>query len=163
MQSIVFHATMIIKGVDQDGNKGEFTVYSIPQVTWAVFESVDPMPETIQKVWQRIFTEWLPATGYEIVHGPQLELYTPGDNSAKDYLNRKTVGLTLLCVRLFFMACPRGFEPPLPWSVAKCSIQLSHGHISCFSRLIVMTHGSCAHPNGKIYTNTNPEKNQHVF
>ena len=26
------------------------------------------------------------------------------------------------------LACPRGFEPPTPWSVAKCSIQLSYEH-----------------------------------
>ena len=26
------------------------------------------------------------------------------------------------------IACPRGFEPPTPWSVAKCSIQLSYEH-----------------------------------
>ena len=26
--------------------------------------------------------------------------------------------------------CARGFEPPTPWSVAKCSIQLSYAHIS---------------------------------
>ena len=25
--------------------------------------------------------------------------------------------------------CARGFEPPTPWSVAKCSIQLSYAHI----------------------------------
>ena len=27
------------------------------------------------------------------------------------------------------MTCVRGFEPPTPWSVAKCSIQLSYTHI----------------------------------
>ena len=29
----------------------------------------------------------------------------------------------------FFHTCARGFEPPTPWSVAKCSIQLSYAHI----------------------------------
>ncbi len=29
----------------------------------------------------------------------------------------------------FDLACVRGFEPPTPWSVAKCSIQLSYTHI----------------------------------
>ncbi len=33
---------------------------------------------------------------------------------------------------LSIYACARGFEPPTPWSVAKCSIQLSYAHIwSC--------------------------------
>ena len=28
-----------------------------------------------------------------------------------------------------YLTCVRGFEPPTPWSVAKCSIQLSYTHI----------------------------------
>ncbi len=31
-----------------------------------------------------------------------------------------------------FNARRRGFEPPTPWSVAKCSIQLSYHRICCF-------------------------------
>jgi len=43
------------------------------------------MPRAIQKVWERIFQEWLPATGFEHADGPELEVYLPGDPSAQDY------------------------------------------------------------------------------
>ena len=32
-------------------------------------------------------------------------------------------------IRFVLFTCMRGFEPPTPWSVAKCSIQLSYTHI----------------------------------
>ncbi len=57
----------------------------IPAATWAVFQSVGPMPGAIQAVWQRIFSEWFPATGYEHADGPELEVYPPGNGSDADY------------------------------------------------------------------------------
>lgn len=42
-----------------------FEEKEIPASTWAVFESIGPMPHAIQRVWDRIFSEWFPATGYE--------------------------------------------------------------------------------------------------
>ncbi len=57
----------------------------IPAATWAVFESVGPMPNAIQEVWNRIFSEWVPATGYEIADAPQLEVYPPGSGNSEDY------------------------------------------------------------------------------
>jgi len=57
----------------------------VPAQTWAVFESIGPMPEAIQRVWQRIFSEWFPATKYEHADAPELEAYLPGDPSADDY------------------------------------------------------------------------------
>lgn len=60
-------------------------VYDIPAATWAVFESIGPMPDAIQKVSERIYSEWFPATGYEQAEVPQLELYPEGDSNAEDY------------------------------------------------------------------------------
>lgn len=57
----------------------------IPAASWAVFTSVGPMPHAIQNVWQRIFQEWFPGTGYEHTGGPEFELYPPGDANAEDY------------------------------------------------------------------------------
>ncbi len=37
-----------------------------------------------------------------------------------------------IVLSLFYITCERGFEPPTPWSVAKCSIQLSYSHILNF-------------------------------
>ncbi len=44
----------------------------VPALTWAVFESVGPFPETLQNIWGRIYAEWFPSSGYEQVAGPEL-------------------------------------------------------------------------------------------
>jgi AraC family transcriptional regulator len=62
-----------------------FETRKVPAATWAVFTSVGPLPHAIQKVWQRIFQEWFPATGFEHAAAPELEVYLPGDPSAQDY------------------------------------------------------------------------------
>jgi AraC family transcriptional regulator len=50
----------------------EFDVLKVDASTWAVFESVGPFPETLQNVWGRIYSEWLPSSGYEVVEGPEI-------------------------------------------------------------------------------------------
>jgi len=57
----------------------------MPAATWAVFTSVGPLPEAIQKVTQSIFSEWFPSTGYEHGNAPEIEVYFPGDTSCADY------------------------------------------------------------------------------
>lgn len=59
--------------------------YTVPAATWAVFESVGPMPEAIQALQKRIFTEWLPTSGYEYANAPDIEVYGEGDQTAADY------------------------------------------------------------------------------
>ncbi len=63
----------------------DFTMRTIPASTWAVFTSVGPIPNTIQRVWEGIFQEWFPATGYEHACAPELEVYPPGNIDAVDY------------------------------------------------------------------------------
>ncbi|MGD6958789.1 AraC family transcriptional regulator [Rossellomorea aquimaris] len=60
-------------------------VKEIPAATWAVFESVGPMPNAIQGVWKRIYSEWFPSTGYEHCGGPEFELYPPGNPNGENY------------------------------------------------------------------------------
>jgi AraC family transcriptional regulator len=62
-----------------------FETREIPAGAWAVFTSVGPMPHAIQKVWERAFQEWLPATDFKHADAPELEVYFPGDPSAQDY------------------------------------------------------------------------------
>ena len=69
----------------QEDILANFEEREIPALTWAVFESIGPMPTAIQDVWQRIFSEWFPATGYEHANGPELEVYPPGNPSDEDY------------------------------------------------------------------------------
>jgi len=58
---------------------------TIPAATWAVFESVGALPEAIQDLTKRIYTEWLPSTGYQHACAPELEVYPIGDTSSADY------------------------------------------------------------------------------
>ncbi|TYR74676.1 AraC family transcriptional regulator [Rossellomorea vietnamensis] len=72
-------------GAHTDKPQEKFEVKEIPASTWAVFESVGPMPQAIQNVWQRIYSEWFPSTGYEHGGGPEFELYPPGDIDDENY------------------------------------------------------------------------------
>ncbi|MTI60941.1 MAG: AraC family transcriptional regulator [Firmicutes bacterium] len=47
----------------------------IPASTWVIFEVIGKMPESIHKLWQRIFSEWFPSTGYQYAKKPDLEAY----------------------------------------------------------------------------------------
>lgn len=67
-----------------DGVEG-CELLEIPESTWAIFESVGPMPHAIQKIWKRIYSEWFPATKYEHANTPELEVYLPGEADAEDY------------------------------------------------------------------------------
>ncbi len=57
----------------------------IPAYTWAVFKCIGPMPDTIQQMWCRIYTEWLPQAKYELINTCDIEWYTNGDTKAFDY------------------------------------------------------------------------------
>lgn len=61
---------------------------TIPASTWAVFEvigSMRPLPNPMQDIWKRIYSEWLPNSGYEHAMLPEIEFYSAGDMLAEDY------------------------------------------------------------------------------
>lgn len=64
-----------------------FEKLSIPAYTWAVFKCIGPMPHTIQDMWKRIYSEWLPQAEYELIPDYDIELYTEGDNQSQDYVS----------------------------------------------------------------------------
>lgn len=64
-----------------------FVTLEIPSYTWAVFKCVGAMPEAIQRMWKRIYSEWLPQSAYELIPGYDIEFYTEGDNSSKNYIS----------------------------------------------------------------------------
>jgi len=71
---------------DEASDTDGYTSVTIPAHTWAIFPS-DPHPwdqfgETIETLYRRIFTEWLPTSGYEQVDGGEFEMY-----GTKDGLN----------------------------------------------------------------------------
>ncbi len=58
----------------------------VPESTWAIFKSVGPMPDAIQDVWKRIYSEWFPTSEYKSAGTPELEVYPDGDTTSKDYV-----------------------------------------------------------------------------
>ncbi|MEK3713858.1 AraC family transcriptional regulator [Paenibacillus sp. FSL R7-0333] len=74
-----------VEGTPQADAQGYETTV-VPAASWAVFRSEGALPGAIQTVWQRIYQEWFPGTGYEHTGGPEIELYPPGDTSAEDYV-----------------------------------------------------------------------------
>ena len=55
---------------------GGFVTQIIPALTWAVFPCVGPLPQALQNVNTKIFTEWLPALhDYEFSDGYCIEMY----------------------------------------------------------------------------------------
>ncbi|CDM70348.1 Transcriptional regulator, AraC family [Clostridium bornimense] len=65
----------------------KYEVLDVPELTWVKFECRGKMPEAQQNVWKRIFTEWLPTSGYEHDEGPEIEWYSNGDMSSDNYLS----------------------------------------------------------------------------
>lgn len=60
-------------GVITSSNEtADFDVLKIDASAWAVFEAIGPFPETLQNVWGRIYSEWFPSSGYEVVEGPEI-------------------------------------------------------------------------------------------
>jgi len=58
-----------------------FTTKVIPKFTWAAFTCKGPMPQVMQDVNKKIYSEWLPnCKDYEIAAGYCIEMY---DNPAK--------------------------------------------------------------------------------
>lgn len=49
-----------------------FAALEVPNLTWAVFESEGPFPETVQTVWGNIYAEWFPSSGYQQMQGPEI-------------------------------------------------------------------------------------------
>lgn len=59
---------------------------SQPAASWAIFPVHGAMPHAMHKVWERIFLEWFPSTGYEHTGGPEMEVYlSDKDPSSEDY------------------------------------------------------------------------------
>ena len=59
--------------------------YTVEAFTWAVFPGTGDMPQSIQRLEQRIATEWLPTSGYEYANGPDIEFYISPDPQNASY------------------------------------------------------------------------------
>lgn len=63
-----------------DENLDGLSVIDIPAKTWAIFRGSGKMPEAIQDVWKRIYSEWFQAVNYEHDSGPEIEVYPQSDD-----------------------------------------------------------------------------------
>lgn len=53
----------------------EMFEYEIPAATWVIFESDGRFKESIQSIFRRFLTEWLPFSGYTYAELPDIEVY----------------------------------------------------------------------------------------
>lgn len=83
-----------IEGSALDQYVGVATTRSVPkgydclQVkahTWAVFGALGAFPHALQETWGKIYSEWNPTSGYELVEGPEILWNESTDISKKDY------------------------------------------------------------------------------
>lgn len=57
----------------------------VPAGTWAVFDCTGPCDVATAEHYRRIFSEWLPSSGYELAGDVSLEVYPRGDFSSAGY------------------------------------------------------------------------------
>ena len=70
----------------KDNIPDSFTSMQIPAKTWAIFPIKGAMPNALQEVNGRIWSEWLPnCREYEIDGNINVEMYSNGDTSSPDY------------------------------------------------------------------------------
>ena len=82
------HFSYMIAGKWQEGEvPAGMATYRLPEMTWAKFPCMGPMPGALQSVNTKIFQEWLPNNpDYEIALGANIEWYSPeGSNQDADY------------------------------------------------------------------------------
>ncbi|PPA69086.1 AraC family transcriptional regulator [Jeotgalibacillus proteolyticus] len=71
-----------------EGDRPErFETMELPASKWAVFEVRGAMPHAIQTMWNRIYTEWFPASNYKHAGTPDLEVYSGGDPMSEEYIS----------------------------------------------------------------------------
>lgn len=65
--------------------EADFLVEEIPTHTYVVFPCVGKMPESFQKLYQQIYSEFFPASEYQPCGGTDFEAYPSADVFSPDY------------------------------------------------------------------------------
>ena len=71
----------VSSSLDTDNSLDE---YIVPACTWAIFNG-SGTNISIQELEQRIITEWLPTSGFEMDNGPDIEVYQNPDPNNMQY------------------------------------------------------------------------------
>ena len=77
--------TMSIGAEIGDGTYPDLDSFEIPAGTWAMFFGKGKVYAGLDALFTRIFTEWLPSSGYEQSMQYIVEIYPPGDAQSNDY------------------------------------------------------------------------------
>ena len=62
-----------------------WTRFTSPAGTWAVFGCTGPCDVATAEHYRRIFSEWLPSSGYRLASEVSLEVYPHGDFASRGY------------------------------------------------------------------------------
>lgn len=72
-------------GVITNQSNPDFDRLEVPSYTWAIFDITGPFPETLQKTWGQIYSEWFLSVPYESVNGPEIVWHEHPDTSDPMY------------------------------------------------------------------------------
>ncbi len=73
---------------------GKWERLAVAPSTWAIFTAVGEFPKALQDIWGRIYSEWLPSSGYEVVPGPEILWNESPDTSKPDYKSEIWIPVT---------------------------------------------------------------------
>ena len=62
--------------------------YTIPKLTWVIFDCYGPIPNSIQAAWKYLYEEWLIEYPFQHAPFPDLEWYSDGNSYSEDYLTQ---------------------------------------------------------------------------
>ena len=60
----------------------------IPQTTWAIFDCIGMIPQSIHKGWKYLNEEWLIKYPFKHAPYPELEWYSDGNTYNANYLSQ---------------------------------------------------------------------------
>jgi AraC family transcriptional regulator len=63
----------------------DYDILQVRASTWAVFSAIGVFPNALQETWAKIYGEWLPTSGYELIEGPEILWNESPDTSKADY------------------------------------------------------------------------------
>lgn len=71
-----------------------YEIFDIPAATWAIFGTEGMMPQAMQKLWHKVFTEFFPTSDYRPDKNFDLEVYPMGDMNSADYHSEIWIAVT---------------------------------------------------------------------
>ena len=85
-------------GVEYNGADitDELNVEQIPAYTWAIFESIGPMPTAFQDLLYKVYSEFFPTSEYHPCGSLDIQVYPNGDMHSPQYKCELWIPLSLI-------------------------------------------------------------------